>query len=233
MKRPPFANSYLYHIYNRGVEKRKVFLDDQDYFRFIHDLYEFNDENPVINVNYRVQHNQSKYMGVQLPYIKNERKLLVDILVWCLMPNHYHLILRQRRDNGIVLFMQKLGSGYTNYFNLKYKRVGSLFQGRFKAVLVENDNYLLHLSRYIHLNPVELVQADWRNNGIKDLKKASKFLEKYRYSSYLDYTGRKNFPSLIHKDLINQYFESSQEYKNFIQEWASIKINDLKNLTLE
>jgi len=76
-------------------------------------------------------------MGVQLPYIKNERKLLVDILVWCLMPNHYHLILRQRRDNGIVLFMQKLGSGYTNYFNLKYKRVGSLFQGRFKAVLVE------------------------------------------------------------------------------------------------
>ncbi len=125
MKHPPFANSYIYHIYNRGVEKRKVFLDDQDYFRFIHDLYEFNDENPVLNVNYRLQHRQSKYMGVQLPYIKNERKLLVDILVWCLMPNHYHLILRQRRDNGIVLFMQKLGSGYTNYFNLKYKRVGS------------------------------------------------------------------------------------------------------------
>ena len=233
MKRPLFVNSHIYHIYNRGVEKRKVFLDNQDYFRFIHDLYEFNDENPVINVNYRLQHKQSKYMEVQLPYIKNERKLLVDILVWCLMPNHYHLLLRQRMDNGIVLFMQKLGSGYTNYFNLKYERVGSLFQGRFKALLVENDNYLLHLSRYIHLNPVELVQADWRNNKIRNLKKANKFLEKYRYSSYLDYTGRKNFPSLIHKGFINQYFKSPQEYKNFIQEWVSIQINDLKDLTLE
>ena len=233
MKRPPFINSHIYHIYNRGVEKRKVFLDDQDHFRFIHDLYEFNDENPVINVNYRLQHKQSKYMEVQLPYIKNERKLLVDILVWCLMPNHYHLLLRQRIDNGIVLFMQKLGSGYTNYFNLKYERVGSLFQGRFKALLVENDNYLLHLSRYIHLNPVELIEPNWKTKGIKSLSKSNKFLQKYRYSSYLDYTGRKNFPSLIHKAFINQYFESPQEYKNFIQEWVSIQINNLMELILE
>ena len=224
----------FYHILSRGVDKRKIFLDDEDYLRGIHDLFEFNDVEPVNNLTYFFR---KEYKDVRRPYIrfdeKKRRKLLVKIHAFCLMPNHYHLLLRQRMDNGIVLFMQKLGSGYTNYFNLKYERVGSLFQGRFKALLVENDNYLLHLSRYIHLNPVELVQADWRNNKIRNLKKANKFLEKYRYSSYLDYTGRKNFPSLIHKGFINQYFESPQEYKNFIQEWVSTQTNDLKDLTLE
>lgn len=230
MKRPPFINSHIYHIYNRGVEKRKVFLDDQDRFRFIHDLYEFNDEDPVININYRLQRKQSKYMEVELPYIRKKRKLLVDILVWCLMPNHFHLIIRQRIENGIVLFMQKLGSGYTNYFNQKYKRVGSLFQGRFKAVLVESDNYLLHLSRYIHLNPIELIDPNLKINGIRNLSKSNRFLEKYRWSSYLDYTGRKNFSSLIHRGFINQYFENPQEYRNFIQEWLSTQTDDLDDL---
>ncbi|MFA5459800.1 MAG: transposase [Candidatus Paceibacterota bacterium] len=233
MKRPPFINSHIYHIYNRGVEKRKVFLDDQDRFRFVHDLYEFNDEDPVININYRFQRKQSKYMGVQLPYIRKERKLLVDILVWCLMPNHFHLIIRQRIEDGIVLFMQKLGSGYTNYFNLKYKRVGPLFQGKFKAILIENDNYLKHLSRYIHLNPLELTEPNWKTKGIKNLPKSSGFLEKYRWSSYLDYIGKKNFPSVIQQDFINEYFNSAKEYKKFIQEGTFGQNDDLKDLILE
>lgn len=232
MKRPPFINSYIYHIYNRGVEKRKVFLDNQDRFRFIHDLYEFNDEGPVININYRFQRNRSKYMEVELPYIRKKRKLLVDIFVWCLMPNHYHLLLRQKIDKGIVLFMQKLGGGYTNYFNLKYKRVGSLFQGRFKAIVVENDNYLTHLSRYIHLNPVELIEPNWKIKGIKNWSKSKNFLEKYRYSSYLDYIGRKNFPSLTQRDFINEYFKNSKEYKKFMQDYISVDDN-IKSLILE
>jgi len=233
MKRPLFINSHIYHIYNRGVEKRKVFLDNQDHFRFIHDLYQFNDEDPVVNTNYRLQRRRSQYMEVELPYIKKRRKLLVDILVWSLMPNHFHLIIKQRIENGIVLFMQKLGSGYTNYFNLKYKRVGSLFQGRFKAISVENDNYLMHLSRYIHLNPVELIEPDWKINGIRNLSKSNRFLEKYRFSSYQDYIGKKNFPSITQRDFINQYFKNTKEYKKFVQEWASIQTDDLKDIILE
>ena len=169
-------------------------------------------------------------MEVELPYIREKRKLLVEILAWCLMPNHYHLLLRQRKENGIVLFMQKLGTGYTNYFNQKYHRVGPLFQGKFKAILVENDNYLTHLSRYIHLNPIELIDPDQKKSRIKNWTKAKKFLEKYRYSSYLDYIGKKNFPSLIHRGFINQYFKNPQEYKNFIQDWISTQIDDLDDL---
>jgi len=232
MKRPPFINSHIYHIYNRGVEKRRVFLDDQDRFRFIHDLYEFNNEDPAININYWFQRKQSKYMEVRLPYIREKRKLLVEILAWCLMPNHYHLLLRQRIDNGLVLFMQKLGTGYTNYFNQKYQRVGPLFQGKFKAVLVENDNYLMHLSRYIHLNPVELIEPNWKMGGIKNFKKADKFLEKYRYSSYLDYIGKKNFPSVTQRDFINNYFDNFREYKKFMEEYISLD-EDIKSLTLD
>jgi putative transposase len=235
MKHPPFINLHIYHIYNRGVEKRKVFLDGQDRFRFIHDLYEFNDEDPVLPANIRLsarRPSQAQCLEVEPLNIRKKRKLLVDILVWCLMPNHFHLLIRQRKDNGIVLFMQKLGTGYTMYFNQKYHRVGPLFQGRFKAVLVENDNYLLHLSRYIHLNPIELIEPNWKVNGISALSKCNRFLEKYRFSSYLDYINKKNFPSITERGLINQYFKDTKEYKKFMVEYI-LPDEDIQNLFLD
>jgi len=106
MKKPVFVNDHVYHIFNRGVEKRNIFMDDRDYFRFIHDLYEFNNEEQVANLNYYFN---SKSRGVEKRYVKRDtepRKLLVEVLVFTLMPNHYHLLLRQTRDNGIVKFMQ-------------------------------------------------------------------------------------------------------------------------------
>ena len=128
--------------------------------------------------------------------------------------------------------MQKLGTGYSMYFNQKYQRVGSLFQGRFKAVLVENDNYLLHLSRYIHFNPVELIEPNWKTKGVKNLAKSNRFLEKYRFSSYLDYIGKKNFSSITQRDFINEYFENPKEYKKFMQEYISVDDN-IESLILE
>ncbi len=223
MKRPLFLNNYIYHVYNRGVDKRKVFLDDQDHFRFVHDLYEFNDKDPVVNINYRFRSQQSKSMGVELPYIpymRKERKLLVDILVWCLMPNHFHLIVKQRRENGIRLFMQKLSGGYTNYFNLKYKRTGALFQGRFKAILVDKDDYLQHLINYIHSNPLKLMEPNWKEEGIKNMSKSKRFLNKYRWSSYLDYKEEKNFPSVIRKDFILQLYGDFQSPERNFWEWV-------------
>lgn len=157
MKRPPLLNNYIYHIYNRGVEKRAIFRDEHDYLCFVHDLYEFNDENYASNVHYWF-----KNMGSRNPYFNKERKPIVDILAWCLMPNHFHLLIRQRKDNGIALFMRKLGSGYANFFNMKYKRVGPLFQGRYKIIMVDKDEYLLHLINYIHSNPVKLVEPHWK-----------------------------------------------------------------------
>ncbi len=126
------------HVLNRGVDKRNIFMQEKDYVRFVHDLFEFNDERPAnsFNINY---HFKNTSMVIARPHIKERlepRKRLVDILAFCLMPNHYHLMLREKTTGGIVKFMKKLNMGYARYVNEKYKRSGALFQGRYKTVLV-------------------------------------------------------------------------------------------------
>ncbi len=227
MKKPQFIENQIYHIYNRGVEKRNVFLEDKDYFRFIHDLFEFNDEDSAVNVAYYLN-NQSK--EVELQYLKKERKprkLLVEILIFTLMPNHFHLVLKQKKEKGIVKFMQKLGTGYTNYFNKKYERVGSLFQGRFKAVLISEDAHFIHLPFYIHTNPLDLYYG---SSTSIDWQKQIKFLENYRWSSFLDYIGKKNFPSVTSRNFILDFFESEKKYKKATEEWIKEKEENLEKI---
>lgn len=221
-KRITFVNNQFYHIYNRGVEKRDTFIDEKNYVRFIHDLYEFNDK--ALAQKFQI-------VGGQTPEYK-ERDCLVNILCFCLMPNHFHLILEQLQDSGIPYFMQKLG-GYTTSFNLKYGRVGPLFQGKYKAIHIDNENYLLHLSRYIHLNPVELIESRWKEEGIKNWKKVNEFLESYRWSSYSDYIGKRNFPSVINKELISSYFDTPEEYKKFVMGWLVDDMGKIEKLILE
>lgn len=232
MQKPQFANDEIYHIYNRGVEKRKIFLDKQDYLRFIHDLFEFNDETPAINTTFYFDH--LKNIEVQPRYIKQPRKLLVEILCFSLLPNHFHLLLRQKKDQGIIKFMQKLGTGYTMYFNQKYKRVGSLFQGRFKATLVKQESHFIYLPDYIHLNPLDAIEPNWREGKIKNYKEAIRFLENYRWSSYLDYTGKKNFPSVTSRKFLLGFFDGPEEYKKQIENWLKeIHLEEIGDLLLE
>jgi len=248
MKKPQFVNSHIYHIYNRGVEKRKTFLDEIDHLRFIHDLFEFNDINPAISSNVRFTTNQpskintsclNQLLEVQLPKVERKqkrfhRKLVIEILAFCLMPNHYHLLVRQLVDNGIVKFMQKLGTGYTNYFNLKYERVGPLFQGRFKAVRVAKESHLLHLPNYIHFNPLELIMPKLKDDGMKDYKKAIVFLENYRWSSFPDYIGKKNFPSITQRDFLSEMLGAPKNYKINTEKWlAEMNVEEITHLTLE
>jgi len=238
MIKPVFVDNRIYHIYNRGVEKRNVFLDKQDHFRFVHDLFEFNDEAPAINIYYKLPQLQS--YEVELRKIGNKkeerqpRKLLVEILSFCLMPNHFHLLIKQKVDGGVIQFMQKLGTGYTNYFNKKYKRVGSLFQGRFKAVLVEEEAHFIHLPYYIHLNPLDLKFPEWRNKEIRNYKEVMKFLENYRWSSFLDYLGKKNFPSVTQRKFLNEFFGGPKQYKKDITKWLKeIDLEEIKEIILE
>jgi len=220
MRKVQFANDCLYHVYNRGTEKRKIFLEDKDYFRFIHDLYEFNNPLTVFNVNYRFnrEHQSGPEYGgrTSIGDSIDGSERLVDIIVFCLMPNHFHLILRQIKEDGIPKFMQKLGTGYTMYFNQKYKRNGVLFQGKFKAILINKDEYLLLLANYIHLNPMELLESGWKKHGIKSRRKALEFLEKYRWSSYLDYINIKNFPSVINKNFLMNYYQNKKDYEKYL-----------------
>jgi len=226
----------IYHIYNRGVEKRKIFQDDFDRFRFVHDLFEFNDKDPASNTAHHLNLNK-QHIEVKPRYIKKERKprkLIVKILAFCLMPNHYHLLLQQTTDRSISQFMQKLNTGYTMYFNKKYERVGSLFQSTYKFTRITQESHLIHIPYYIHLNPLDLTMPQWREKELKNYKKAVKFLENYRWSSYSDYIGKKNFPSVTQREFLSEFFDGPKEYKKDTIKWLKeMDLEQIKHLTLE
>ena len=160
--------------------------------------------------------------------------MLVDILAFCLIPNHYHLLLTPRVQNGIALFIKKLNGGYAKYFNAKYERSGALFQGKYKRIIVKNEAHFIHLPYYIHLNPLDLVAPEWRERKINNLAKAMKFLNSYRWSSYLDYTGEKNFPSVTQRDFLLEFFGSHEQYKRGITEWLKeLSLEDVRDFMLE
>lgn len=207
----------IFHVLNRGVDKRKIFLDNQDYFRFIHDLFEFNNQERVNNVFYSFY----KFNDIGCRNIKDKkpRKLLVDIHAFCLMSNHYHLLLSPRVENGIPKFMKKMNMGYAKYFNEKYKRKGTLFESRYKSILITEHAHFLHLPYYIHLNPLDLKFSSWREKKLKNYKEAMAFLEKYRWSSFLDYIGKKNFPSITNRKFLLDFFGGEEKYKKETLEW--------------
>ncbi len=221
--REHFVEGNVYHLISRGVDGRKLFLDDLDYLRFIHDLFEFNDVNPPQNLNHFFN-TRSKSMAIARPYIHPERKsrkLLLELLAFVLMPNHYHLMVRAYSSDGITKFMKKLNMGYSHYFNVRYKRQGTLFQGRYKSVAVTSHSHFLHLPYYIHLNPLDLYMPEWRDRNLSNHKKAMDFLEGYRWSSFLDYTGKKNFPSVTQRDFLVSFFGDVNNYKTEMTRWLS------------
>ena len=229
MKQPEFVNNEIYHIYNRGVEKRRIFLDEKDYFRFIHNLFEFNDIAPASHKNLSNQRGE-----VGLPPVRKPRELLVNILAFCLMPNHFHLLLLQKKDEGVTRFMRKMGTGYTNYFNTKYDRVGPLFQGKFKAKIVGKDEYLLHLADYIHINPVEIIRPKWKDGEKGNIGEVKNFLQNYRWSSLLDYVGKKNFPSVTQRNFLLNFFSGIQDYeKEFFNQFQKIDLEKIQELIIE
>lgn len=238
--RPKPVTGEIYHVYNRGVEKRDIFREEEDYYRFLHDLYEFNDSNPAFNITYFLE--QQKRTIPNIAQVIRElqgdhkRDLLVEILCFCLMPNHFHLILRQIKDGGVSLFMKKIGSGFTGYINYKYKRVGPLFQGVYKLKHIPNDEYFLHCCAYVHRNPLELFEPNWKKEGyVKDVKGARKFLrEEYRFSSFPDYVGIKNFPSITSREfLLNMYDNDAQAIEQFTLSWAAKDEEMIKHLAID
>lgn len=232
-----FLTGNIYHVINRGVDKRTIILDDEDRFRFVHDLFEFNNTKPINNVTYFFNKNSK---DIARPYIgggegsRESRELLVEILAFCLMPNHYHLLLRPKFDDGLSFFMKRLNMGYAKYFNEKYERSGALFQGRFKAVPVTGEAHFIHLPYYIHFNPLDLATPEWRERKLKNYAGAIKFLESYRWSSHLDYLGKKNFPSVTQREFLLEFFGGTKGYEDKIKSWLKdLDIENMRDITLE
>lgn len=146
VRRQPLITGQYYHVYNRGVDKRDIFIDKNDVYRFLESIKEFNREEKIDSLsNLR----KSTQIGVKPLSVKNE---LVEIVAYCLNPNHFHFILKQVSDGGISLFMKKVLGGYTSYFNIKNSRSGSLFQGTFKSQIIVNENYFNKLLGYVNKN---------------------------------------------------------------------------------
>ncbi len=195
----------FWHLIGRGVDKRDVVLDDKDRVRFIHDLYVFNDANPTLNFILPGRHKSVR-----------KRDLLVNIHAFCLMNNHYHLLVTEHVEGGISLFMRKLNMGYTKYFNEKYERSGALWQGKYRKVLIERDAHFLYIPFYIHLNPLDYVIPEWRKGQVEDVCKALESLLEYRWSSHLDYLGIRNFPSIIRIDVLSPILGTRGQYEGIV-----------------
>lgn len=173
-----FATGEFYHLYNRGVEKRVIFNDSDDYHRFQQLLYI---SNSVDYVNVRDLFTVYKDL-----FVAPRDEPLVAIGAYCLMPNHFHILLTPLVDEGVSQFMNKLGTSYAMYFNKRNQRTGRLFEGTFKARHAAYDEYLKYLFSYIHLNPVKLIQSDWKERGIQHPAQALTYATAYRYSSLQD-----------------------------------------------
>jgi len=209
-----YIENGFYHIYNRGVEKRSIFLDEQDYRVFLSYLKIY--LSPVEeSVNY-LQNNdelvyQDKNIQISRLYTLNNFFNKIDLISYVLMPNHFHLELRQTNKKNIEIFMRSLITKYTMYFNKKYKRVGPLFQGRYKAVLILGYKYLLHLSCYIHLNPLELLSKGQQ-------------LESYPWSSYPAYISNINIKWLKSNFILTSFVKNQNNlfssYKKFVEDYT-------------
>lgn len=197
MRKTPFEVGEYYHIYNRGVDKRSIFLDEDDMRRFYDSIEKFNALDPIGSI---YENSFIKKLGSEAS--KSEQDTLVNMTAHCANPNHFHLLLRQEAEKGIEKFMHKVGTGYTKYFNNKYKRSGSLFQGVFKSVHIDSNEYLLHVSAYVNLN-----------NRVHQLgSEASKLV--HSRSSWGEYTDEK-ISGICDKDIILGQFRDTNEYREF------------------
>lgn len=221
----PLVNDEIYHVFTRGVDKRDIFNRDIDYLRFLLIMYLVNDV-PLGQLHLgRLFENNSGQSPALSSFSKegDDREKLVEIMAWALMSNHPHLLLKQLKENGISIFMHRLLTSHAKYYNKVYDRVGSLFGGRFKAVHINKDEQFTHVSRYIHLNPLEFFDPTWKERGyVEDKVGAEKFLKEYRWSSLPDYLGYEtDFAPIVDKGPIMDHFDNnSEDYWKFIMDWT-------------
>jgi len=202
-----------YHIYNRGNSKQKIFITKKDYDRFVALLYGTNTSE---RFNF---FDLEKGGGI---FAKEFENKLVSIGAYCLMPNHFHILITPLSEEGLSKFMQKLSTAYCMYFNESSKRTGGLFEGKFKSQHLSTDRQLKYIFSYIHLNPVKLIDSKWKENGLKNLKNTFEYLERYPYSSFLDYLGKSRKENVVLKTSdFPKYFSSRDAFKEEIIEWLN------------
>lgn len=237
-RKTPFVVGKIYHIYNRGVDKCSICKEEADFWRFLQGLCLFNDTKSATNILWQIQRNRGRLtLNVLKDYIIVEgenREKLVRILAYSILNNHYHLLVEEIKEGGITQFMHKLGLGYARYFNNKYDRVGSLYQGRFKSILVDNELYLQYLLIYINvLNPLGIKNPNWKEEGIRDVDFVLEDLKDYLWTTHHEYAGLRN-SLIIEKGILGEILPNTNDYFNLVESvLIDKKYQEIENLMLE
>lgn len=221
MREVQFSTGNMYHVYNRGVDKRTIFNDPKDFERFYTSLFLFN------NKSFSNSGGSSSLRDVELQRLletSDKAVKLVRVISYCLLPNHFHLLLEQLEEDGIIKFMHRVGMGYARYYNTRHDRTGRLYEGTFKAVLVERDAQLEHLPRYIHLNALDLTNYNWRDGIAEGWTEAEKFLHQYRWSSHDVYIGQTQQLPLVDEQFVREIFSTREQYLSFLRAWSNRSI---------
>ncbi|PIR68522.1 hypothetical protein COU49_00575 [Candidatus Nomurabacteria bacterium CG10_big_fil_rev_8_21_14_0_10_35_16] len=200
-----FSVGEYYHLYNRGVEKRIIFKDKQDHEHFLFLMYICNTSRSIT----------LRDIGKNF----DRQETIVDIGAYCLMPNHFHILVYEKKDGGISKYMRKLLTAYSMYFNKKYKRTGKLYENVFKAVHCHNDRYLKYLYSYIHLNSAKLINKYWRKIKIKNSIHVLEYVFSFRYSSLHEYLDSKY--KIINPKKFPSYFKKPNDHRKELFEWIN------------
>ena len=191
-----------YHCYTRGIDKRTTFENPSDYFRFQDAPY-------LSNSTANIERGKIQHLSHEEILSVERGEPLTAVGAYCLMSNHFHLLLKEISEGGIAKFMQKVGTSYTMYFNIKHKRTGGLFVGPFRSRHVADDRYLSTIIPYIHLNPAEIFESRWKQGIVRDFQNLERKVREYPYSSLPDYQGRQRAEASI----INQ-----KEFEDLLDE---------------
>ena len=219
-RKVPFVNGEFYHVYNRGVNRRKTFLKESDYSKFLKTIEYYSFTNQRLKF--------SEYLDLspqaQAEYFSKLSQKSIEIGSFALMPNHFHFLIKQTGEKGITNFMRLFENSYTKYFNLKHGRVGHLFQGQFKAAHIETTEQLLHVFRYVDLNPLTSL-----------IVKSIEELENYSWSSYYIHIGKGNSANFINSKSLIEQFEGKESYQEFVSNQSEYQqeLEIIKHLTLE
>ncbi|OGI71376.1 hypothetical protein A3B84_00770 [Candidatus Nomurabacteria bacterium RIFCSPHIGHO2_02_FULL_35_13] len=205
LRKQSFASGEYYHLYNRGTEKRVIFMNKKDYEHFLFLMYVCNTTRSI----------ELRYIGKNF----DRKEIIVGIGAYCLMPNHFHILIREKTDGGISKYMLKLLTSYTMYFNKKYKRTGKLYEGKFKSNHVSGNNYLKYLYSYIHLNPAKLIDKNWKENKAKNINNLLNYVFEYLYSSLKEYMDSKF--KIINPTFFPTYFKKPIDHKKELFEWLN------------
>lgn len=221
-RKVPLVAGEIYHVFNRGISHQPTFFDKRDYKRFFDTIVYYRNCTPPMKLSlFLTSSTDNRNKFIEKCQLKAD--FLVEIICYCLMPNHFHLLLKQLTENGISYFMSNLCNSYTRYLNTRQKRIGPIFQGKFNAVRIENDSQLLHVSRYIHLNPLTSFVV-----------KNETDLENYPYSSFPEYISKKK-EGICQKEIVLDQYKSTNAYQKFTLDQADYqkKLERIKHLILE